>query len=509
VPPLARYVLPPSGPTAVAPVITMTETDDPPHDSATLDLLSRGTARMASATGLRQVLSMGMLAVTAAIVARALGPTDYGFFAGGTAAYTLAVAMTDFGFSLLVAREMSRRPAEEGALLSAAMASQLVWSAILTGALFFGGLSASGPRGTVMLVMCPALAANALGVTRAIFTVRFRASPLLILDVSTTLAQCAVMVCLALLRAPVYALAINISVFSCVVGLVSAWLARGLVRIVRPPMKSVIKFFRTAFPYGVASVMASLYFTIDLTLLGWLVSARSVGHYAVAVRFLTIIVLVPGFIMGAGFPGLSRTSHDESEFSGFSAMLAHWIFSSALPLGVGVAVFAEPAIRLVFGSGYVDAVPIVRILMLAALLSFVSNITGLIMMTLGIIRPQIYFNSLSLIVNVAGNLLLVPHFGIEASAWLTVVSEAIVVSYGLVALRKRIAYGLILQQVWRPVLATTVAGVVGMALGATSATAVVASALVFVGLMTVIGGWPEVFLSWVRARRPTPGHNQG
>lgn len=62
-----------------------------------------------------------------------------------------------------------------------------------------------------MIVLSPALAAWGMGVVRQIFSVRFRATPLLLLDISTTLGQCTVMVALALAHAPVVALAVNLS----------------------------------------------------------------------------------------------------------------------------------------------------------------------------------------------------------------------------------------------------------------------------------------------------------
>ncbi|MDQ6804681.1 MAG: hypothetical protein M3065_06875, partial [Actinomycetota bacterium] len=62
-----------------------------------LGRITRGTARMASVAGFRQLIQTILLAGTAAVVARFLGPTDFGFYVGGTAAYNLAVALTDLG----------------------------------------------------------------------------------------------------------------------------------------------------------------------------------------------------------------------------------------------------------------------------------------------------------------------------------------------------------------------------------------------------------------------------
>jgi O-antigen/teichoic acid export membrane protein len=455
---------------------------------------------MASASGVRQLLSTAMLALTAATVARCLGPHGFGVFSGGTAAYGLAGSATDLGFSLYLVRELSSRPGDEGPLMGTAVQAQLSWTVVPTVGLLVLGLIAGGARGAVMLALCPAIALSGLGVSRQIFSVRFRATPLLVLDVATTVLQCLIMIGLALAHAPVIALALNMTFFSVAVGLISLTLARQLVTFEIPSKAAVVTFVRSSLPLGVASLLASLYFTIDLTLLGWLVRPQALGDYAAAVRILTVVVTIPGFIMAAGIPGLARHADDREQLSRFAGTLAHWIVSSALPLAVGVAIFAAPTILVLFGSPYLGAVPIIRILMLAGLLSFVSQITGIILMTQGIIRPQIIFNVISLALNVTGNIVLVPRYGVVASAWLTVVSEAIVISYGLVVLRTRLNYASVFSKVWRPALAIAIAGGAGLLLGAASALAAFISAITFVLAMSIARAWPEVLVSWLHER---------
>lgn len=475
-------------------------TDPPPSEtppassveaSGGLKRITAGTARMATASGLRQVLGTGVIAFTAAVVARTLGPRDYGLYSGGTAAYSLATAITDLGFSLVLIREMSQRPQDQSHLMGRAIRAQLAWSFVLGLALVALGLVAGGVRGLVMLSLAPALAVSGLAVSRGIFAVRFRATPLLVMDLTITFLQCGTILCLALAHFPVVALAIAISAWACVSAVGSLILARRMVPIGRATRTQVVRFFRQAIPFGVASVLSSLYFTIDLTLLGWLTSPRQLGLYAVAVRLLTMIVTVPGFIMMAGLPGLTQMGKDRTQMSQFAGTLAFWISISALPVCVGLAVFAHTVVLVIFGSKYFAAVPLIRILMLAGTLAFVSNVTGIVQMAHGIIRPQIVFNTISLIVNVTGNVVLVPRYGVVASAWLTVVSEGIVVSYGLFVLRHRLRYRIILDRVWRPLLALGVAAGWGLALGGSSAVAITVSVAAFLLSLGLLGVYPS------------------
>jgi O-antigen/teichoic acid export membrane protein len=462
------------------------------HAEHTFRRVTAGTARMATAAGVRQILSTALLAITAATVARCLGPTNFGLYAGGTAAFYLVGSVTDLGFSLVLVREMASRPADEGRLMGAAIQSQFLWSLGLTAVLLTLGVLAGGPRGAVMVALSPAIALSGLGVSRQIFSVRFRATPLLVLDLSTTILQALVMIGLAVAHAGIVALAGTITVFSFITGLASFFMARRVVVFEAPAKADVVRFFRMALPLGFASLLATLYFTIDQTLLGWLVPPRELGHYAAAVKIMTVVVTIPGFMMAAGIPGLARSAADRVQLSRFAGTLAHWIVVTALPLGIGIAVFAKPVVLLLFGHQYLAAVPLIRILMLAAVLSFASNVLGIVLMTLSIVRPQILFNTLSLIVNVVGNILLVPRYGVAMSAWLTVVSEAIVVSYGLVVLRRRLSYPGIGTKILGPAGAVVVAGLVGIALGEASVFAMGGFVAAFVACLSLVRGWPDV-----------------
>jgi O-antigen/teichoic acid export membrane protein len=399
--------------------------------------------------------------------------------------------LTDLGFSLVLIREMSQHAGEQPRFMGVALPAQLVWSTILAYGLVGLGLGAGGERGLVMIVLAPAVAVNGLSVSRGIFSVRLRATPLLVMDLATTFLQCVVMVILAVVHAPVIAFAINLSAWTSISAVLALMLARRVITLQWASRQEVLAFVRIALPLGIASVLSSLYFTIDQTLLGFLVPPRALGQYSAAVRLLTIVVSIPGFILTAGVTGLSRTRRDPQQLSRFAATLAHWIAISALPVIIGLAIFARPAVLILYGSHYLGAVPLIRILMIAGLLAFVSNITGVVLMTQGIVRPQIIFNTISLIANVGGNLLLAPRYGVVVSAWLTVVSEAIVVSYGVVVLRRRLSYPLILGKVWRPTASIAVAGSVGLILGAGDAVAIAASSLAFLLTLTLIRGWPS------------------
>ena len=90
--------------------------------------------------------------------------------------------------------------------------------------------------------------------------------------------------------------------------------------------------------------------------------------------------------------------------------------------------------------------------------------------------------------NVGGNLLLVPHFGVTASAWLTVATELGVCAGAIVGMRTRMVFAPILQTTRIPVLAALAMTGTGLALHPWPVVAMVAATLVFVVVTVVLGG---------------------
>jgi O-antigen/teichoic acid export membrane protein len=471
------------------------------------DEIRRGTARLASVAALRQILGTGILALTAAVVARALGAADFGVYAGGIAAYNLALAFTDFGFGVVATREMAKHPGQEDRLLGTIMQVQVMWSTLVAAGLLVTGLLSAGTRGGVMMVLCPAVLISGLTAARQIFVVRYRAAPLLVVDIGTAVLQGTAMIGLALLGAGILAVAAALSISVIVNVLLVVALARHMISPGKPRAADRVAILRMAIPVGVASLLASLYFTIDQVLLGWLVSSRQLGEYAAAVRLLSLLVTIPGFVMAAGIPGLARSATDRATLSRFAGRLAHWLAVTALPLSIGLMVFARPVVEVVFGHAYAESASLVRILMTAGVLALVSNVLGNVLLSLHVVRTMLIFNVLSLSVNVAGNLLLVPRYGVTASAWLTTACELIVVSYGVVALRHRLSYRIVLAAVVRPLIATVLGATVALALGPSKPYAAPSAIGTFLLAVLALRAWPSELLPTRLRYASTPSQN--
>jgi O-antigen/teichoic acid export membrane protein len=267
-----------------------------------------------------------------------------------------------------------------------------------------------------------------------------------------------------------------------------------LVDAQRPASSDRRRLLRSVLPLGVIGFLSKAYLMIDLVLLGWLVTGPSLGEYAAASKILGLLGTLPGMIVGAALPAFASHAGARRDLEHIGARVWHWLMAVAVPLFVGVAIFAPVVVDLTIGHEYSGADRLLRVLSLAGLIGVAASYFGTILIAKSVVRPMVIQNAIALIVNVAGNLLLVPQFGVIASAWLTVATEAIVCIGAILLLRGQYGFREMANVSKRPAVALVAFVAVGIALHAVPAIGIPVCSAVFVGVLIGLKGWPAELL---------------
>ena len=454
--------------------------------------LVKSVASSASQLFLRRAVITGLSALSTAVVARKIGSNDFGQFSSALATFFLLMSASDLGFSLVLGRELAVQPEQQGPLTRAALQVMGAWAGVLT-ALTVAMVLAIGltsTRGIVLLWMTPAVATAGLTGVRQVFLVTYRTKKLALVDTITNLGATAVICAVALAGLGVGWIAAATSL-QFVAN--SVWMARVGLRLLdsqRPSTQHRRTILVQSIPIGIASLLASAYFTIDMALLGFLVSGPQLGYYAAAVKFLSILVTVPGLVVTAALPGLSVRVKDREELASLMASIWHWLATVGLPLCAGTAVFAGVAIRTLFGPGYGPSVGLLQVLAASAAVALTSNLFGTILVAQRRSRWMLVQNAVALVGNVAGNIVLVPRYGVAASAWLTLGTEVFVCVGAALAIRRTVNFVPAARVSTSPLLAVTAMMAVGVALGRWPVAAVAGACIAYASVLSLTGGWP-------------------
>ena len=455
--------------------------------------LHKKMATSASQLFIRCIAVQLLSALSTAILARKLGIAGFGDYSAGLAMYYLALSVCDFGFGNVLARELGKHRADDGRLVRSMLHVQTAWSSLVGLAVvgFCLAVGLGAVRIQVLMVLAPAVALFGLSGVRQVFYANYRTGRLGAIDVSTNVLQLLVVATVAFAGGGPLAVAIALSVMILVNTVVVAVAGLRLIdtRTATPVVRK--RMLVDALPLGMSSLLASAYFTLDLSIVGFLVSSREVGYYAAATKALTLLVTVPGLVITAVVPGMSSHAGSPKALGELAGRVWHWLAVTAVPLCVAVMLFAPLFVSLYYGREYRPAVPLVRILAASGVVAVLSNVFGTTMVVTRRNRWLVVQGAIALVFNVAGNLIFVPHFGVTASAWLTVLTELLVCAGSIIGMRHSLEFGPMVHTTLVPALALAAMIAVWLGTRQWSVVSLVTSCLAYGIVLSVLGGWPE------------------
>ncbi|HEY6396700.1 MAG TPA: oligosaccharide flippase family protein [Solirubrobacteraceae bacterium] len=455
-------------------------------------------ARQAFRVAADLVGRLGLVVVLGAIatiaITRLLGPTGYGSYASAVATVSVLGA-ADLGFSLMLSRDAARSRAQQRPMLRAAYEVAVVWSAFLTLVLIVLAFSAgvSSDRGLVLLVLAPSMLFSGLNPARTFMVIARRTRLLVLIDVLVMVVQVAASVLVAAEGLGPVAVGISVSAGSIVNNLIIAAVVARLLEPGSGDRYSRRLLVRRTAPLGVAAILTQVYLTIDLVLLGWLITGPRLGEYAAAAKVVTVLAAISGTVMSGALPTMSISATRRAELEHLMVRVWHWLVVGPLPVFVALMLFAGPAVRLALGHRYDYAAPLLTILAGAGAVSVLNNLAVNLLVVFERNRALVIQNSVAIVFNVAGNLILIPRVGVVAAAWMTLATEVLVCGSMLVRLRGDLSLGRLVAVSGRPALALALSSAVAVALRGTPLLAVGAASLSFLALLSVLGGWPAEF----------------
>jgi O-antigen/teichoic acid export membrane protein len=216
---------------------------------------------------------------------------------------------------------------------------------------------------------------------------------------------------------------------------VATLVALGLMAwVVRPYVNVRLRFdwaiwrelFAETLPYAVSLSIAVVYFYVTVILMSLIATPTQTGLFGTSFRVTQVALAIPGLLLTAVFPLMSRVHRDHEGDPGGAIGK---VFTVAVICGVwmsmAIALGASFIIPLIAGSQGQGAVPVLRIQGLVLLGSFVSTSSALTLVSLRRYRALIIVSSCSLVLNILLGLLLVPPLGAEGGALADVLTETL------------------------------------------------------------------------------------
>lgn len=388
-----------------------------------------------------RVLNLAIGAVVTALVARSLGRHGYGQWSTMFVALSLVAQLANLGVETIAVREAARSPELEREWIGGALRLRLLSLAPLVAASIAAVLVIKQSDQMLLagLVLVASIPFSGFGPLQRAFELRVNNRvPMLILTLRSVLWGTGVL-SVYLLNAGMVALAVAMSLTNAVCALVGTWAAMRITAWPGLPRKRMRALLKAALPVGVSGLLVLAYGRIDQVIVFGVIGSGAAGSYGSAYSLVEQAQFIPISILTTLAPVLAASwPVDRSRMLRTMRLTAELMAVASFGGLAFTLVGSRQVIQLVFGAEFLGGAPVLPVLVGAFILMCFGYLTDNVLVTLGLQTRMMLASLFALIVNVAGNLALVPPLGALGAAWMTVLTELVVLLVSVAMIMRRL-----------------------------------------------------------------------
>lgn len=364
------------------------------------------------------------------LVARYLGPEQYGLMSYVVSYVSLFQIFASFGMEGIEVREMSKEGADVNLILGTVFRLKLILALVtiilvISTALFF-----ETDNFTILMISLYAssIILNCFSVIRSYFTSIVWNEYIVKSEISRTLLGACVKVILLLLKAPLWAFIVA-TVFD------TALLSIGYILAYKTKIgslslwsynKNIAKYIlRQSFPLMLSGAAVIIYQRIDQIMIGNMIDKESVGQFSVAARFVEIIIFIPTIISQTITPILVKLWNDKNKklYKEKVQIFMNITLWGTFIIALIISICAYWLVYYTFGVNYIPAVSVLQIMTFKVVGIAFASTSGQIMVIEEIQKYAVFRNIVGCIVCVCLNFLLIPAYGIVGAAYVAIIAS--------------------------------------------------------------------------------------
>ena len=371
------------------------------------------------------------------LIARSLGPEDFGMLSYGQALIFLFTPIATVGLPEIIVRELSKRSRPEQTderkeIISSALAVRLV-SAFFTIALMTAMalvVKNDNPIAMIIIIFYSlSMAPQSLDVIESALQSEGIFKIVSVARSINSVVFATARIVSVFLQADVIWFVILYGLEVLVFGGFYLIIAR---RVDMLPAFKLVRYARmrelvvSSLPLMLRLLAIAVYMRIDQIMVEAMLGTKQLGVYSVAVRLSELWYFVPMAIMSAALPRLTRSY--EGGIEAYTTELRYWMrimMMIALPTAIALSLMSNLVVDILFGDAYAEAGPLLSVQAWSGIFVAIGVATSPWFINTGQLRFGLYQAGIGAIACVALNLLLIPQFGMLGASFGMVISQAI------------------------------------------------------------------------------------
>lgn len=186
--------------------------------------------------------------------------------------------------------------------------------------------------------------------------------------------------------------------------------------------------FKYSWSYGAHFIFGTFYFTVDTQIIALLLSAKDVALYQSIFRIVYIFLIVSDVASNVLLPYLSSKFALQRSIDELSGNILYLLLILGSVLFLFFTLFYKEIIAVLYTTEYVSAYPLVLPLSIVILLRTSSSIYGTLLTISNNQLNRVKIVFISMLTSIFLNFLIIPIYGIEGSAWTSVLVHLILFS---------------------------------------------------------------------------------
>lgn len=374
------------------------------------------------------------------IIQRLYGDTGVGIYSIIIAYISFFFMPVDFGLNAIAVKHLLDKTKKPHFVFRNLLGTRLLLTAILTTIAI--ALSLLLPHNLesntgyspqvklgIMLVAGTILAQALLSTSNAFFqaTEKYRSS--FIANIVSALVNIVLFITILNLGAPIHLAIISLTISGIIGGITAMLIVKRSLRSITPLFdKKYIKGIAfESLPLTISLILNLIYFRIDSLILPLYRQIEEVGRYNVAYKIFDTILVIPNYFANALYPVLLQ-KYSENLQTFVKTIKKSALSLTALSLtGSLLSYFLAPVMVYVVTGTYNEQTTLfIRILTAGLFAFFLSSISMWSLIVIGKQKYLAYIYGTTMTINILANVIFIPTYGALASAYITIMTELLV-----------------------------------------------------------------------------------
>jgi O-antigen/teichoic acid export membrane protein len=409
------------------------------------------------------VLNLALGVVVTLVIVRRLGATRFGEWSTIFAVSQLAGYFANLGLSGVAVRFATAEPAREADWIGAyaTLTAALTVPAMTVFVVVMQIISRSHEMRVASVILALGYLVSIVSTVATVFRIRIRNHVSVAFTSANSVLWGAAVIVIAARGGGMIPLAVAFLSVSVVVQSSQALLAMRTAPVhLRGSWRMWRAIMRVGLAVGAGTLLTVAYARIDQVLVFELAPHhREAGIYAAIYRILDTAGFVPTAVMTTLFPIISAAHPANlARVRRLVQVAIDYLAMLSLPALAFSLVAAKPLIRLLFGSQFESGAGAFPVLMAAYVVICFGYVSGNMVIPTNLQRRYVRYAIVGLIVNVGFNVVLIPRYGYLAAAWITLLTNIVVISPTMRAVLQRIEMRMALGRLSRTAGAAALSG---------------------------------------------------